>query len=416
MLDLKPSYLSFLLFLIIPRFIDMIFARFLLLILIFACITTEARVVIKDWDNQLDDTEFRKMCLSAKEIIASKNTDFRKIERADIFPIGDSWYLSMEGMFDVYIWENQSWVNLYKAKFWGYNFASLKFINSGNLYSYGGYGFWRVHGEILKFYLHVNEWDILPTSTKLPFGLGLPGYNELFILRQDSLIIFDFKSEKASSVFIPYNDSIPYFANQLVIESKNYTLAVNFNQILLDKKNKSIHYLDRGAFIFIHGSYDGYYRVIDDYIAIYNNKLEFEMTEAINTDIERYHQLYPVNATALSETDSDINYLLILTALVLLGIGGYIFLFRRKIKAPSSEDMHQLVDQLIPIIGKTLSSDELDQALNIPEYLSPENARYKRSKLVNEINDYYRVKFSIDLITRIKDPNDKRKFFYRINP
>ncbi|MBK7426957.1 MAG: LPXTG cell wall anchor domain-containing protein [Saprospiraceae bacterium] len=165
----------------------------------------------------------------------------------------------------------------------------------------------------------------------------------------------------------------------------------------------------------MHGSDDGYYRVIGDSIAIYNNKLEFEMTEAINTDIERYHQLYPVNATALSETDSDINYLLILTALVLLGIGGYIFLFRRKIKAPSSEDMHQLVDQLIPIIGKTLSSDELDQALNIPEYLSPENARYKRSKLVNEINEYYRVKFSTDLITRIKDPNDKRKFFYRIN-
>jgi hypothetical protein len=394
----------------------MIIKRFLLIISVLASSASQAQIVIKDWDKQLDDSEFRLMCRSARQVITSKNTDYRQISRADIFPLEQSWYLTMEGMFDVYKWQNQEWVNLYKPKFWGYNFASLKFVNNGNLYSFGGNGFWKVHGEVIKFYPHVNEWDILHTSAKLPFGLGLPGYNELFILREDSLSIFDLKSEKASSVYIPYNDSIPYFANKKVLESKNYTLSVVFNQILLDKRNKSIHYLARGAFIFIHGRHDGYFHVIGDSVTVYNNMLEFEMAELISADFERYRQLYPVVRTASSETDSGANYLLILSVFIMLGIGGYVYFFRAKSKVPGSEDLSQLVDQVTQMKGNTLSSDELDQSLNIPEYLSPENARYKRSKLVNEINDYYRIRFNTELITRIKDPTDKRKFFYRINP
>ncbi len=384
--------------------------------MVFACDFSQAQVVIKDWDSQLDDLQFRSMCLSAKEIILSRNNDSRQIGRADIFPLDEMWYLTMEGMFDVYKWENQKWINLYESQYWGYNFSSLKFINNGNLYSFGGNGFWKVHGEIIKFYPHARQWDILQSTSTIPAGLGLPGFDELFILRKDSLSIFDFKNEMLSTISLPhFKDSIPQFVNKKVIESKNFVLAINFHQFLLDKRNKSIHQRDRGAFIFIHGQYDGYYHVVGDSVIVYNNKLEFKMAELINLDQEGYQQIYPLNTTTISEAESKVNYFLVGMVLILLGAGGYIYFFRRKKAVAGSEELQQLVDQLIQKIGTTLSSDELDQALNIPEYLSPENARYKRSKLVNEINEYYKITHSRDLIVRIKDPDDKRKFFYKIN-
>ncbi len=373
-------------------------------------------MVIKDWENQLDDKEFLTMCQSAKEIISSKNNDFRQIVRADIFPMKEEWYLTMEGMFDVYKWENQKWVNQYKAKFWGYNFASLKFINDGSLYSFGGNGFWKTHGEIIKFYTHVNEWDILPVTALLPFGLGLPGYQELFILRQDSISIFDIKNEKVNTSFLPnFHDSIPYFANKKVIESKNYTLVVNFNQILLDKRNRSIHQLARGAFIFILGSDDGFYHVVGDSIIIYNNKLEFEMAEIINADFHRYQQVFPVDMREVKKTQAGLNYFIIGFVLIFIIAGVYFFYFKKRHVPAAQEDFQELLERVLRNAGKTLSSEELDETLNIPDYLTPENLRYKRSKLVNELNGMYKIKHSSELITRIKDPADKRKFFYRIN-
>lgn len=394
----------------------MILFRLLIFLLIFACFSSEGQIVVKDWENELDSMEFRQLSLNARDIINSKNNDFRLIVRADIFPMGGAWYLTMEGMFDVYKWEDQKWNNLYDSKYWGYNFASLKFIYNHTLHSYGGSGFWKEHGEIIQFYMHAKEWDILHASNGLPSGLGLPGFHELFILKNDSLLIFNFKNEELSSFKIPqFKGIIPLYVNKKVIESKNYALAINYNQILLDKRNRNIYQRPRGAFIFIHGQYDGYYHVIGDSVVVYNDNLEFEMAELINAEMNTYSQVFPSVDAAGMVTHIHLKYYIIGFALLLLVTGVFYSTFKRKNKTPVFADLQDLVEKLLQNAGEDLSSDALDQTLDIPEYLSPENARYKRSKLVNEINDYYRLKYSGDLISRIKDPEDKRKFIYRIS-
>ncbi len=48
--------------------------------------------------------------------------------------------------------------------FTGDNFNSFDFTLNGNIYSYGGYGFWRNHGLIRVYDAAVREWQIIQTN------------------------------------------------------------------------------------------------------------------------------------------------------------------------------------------------------------------------------------------------------------
>lgn len=52
--------------------------------------------------------------------------------------------------------------------FTGYNFQSIPFTLNGNIYSYGGYGFWKFNGDLRVFLPSISEWDIIPTNIYLP--------------------------------------------------------------------------------------------------------------------------------------------------------------------------------------------------------------------------------------------------------
>ena len=53
-----------------------------------------------------------------------------------------------------------------------YNINGMLFGYNGQLYSYGGYGFWKSNGHIRKFSFIDKEWDIIPTDKEL-FSSGL---------------------------------------------------------------------------------------------------------------------------------------------------------------------------------------------------------------------------------------------------
>ena len=48
-----------------------------------------------------------------------------------------------------------------------YNIDCKNFIYNNNLYSYGGYGFWKTNGNLRKFNQEDREWDIIPLNKEI---------------------------------------------------------------------------------------------------------------------------------------------------------------------------------------------------------------------------------------------------------
>jgi hypothetical protein len=48
-----------------------------------------------------------------------------------------------------------------------YNIASNNFVWDKNIYSYGGYGFWKLNGHLRAFNFLDKEWDIAPTNNEI---------------------------------------------------------------------------------------------------------------------------------------------------------------------------------------------------------------------------------------------------------
>ncbi|MBK8448708.1 MAG: hypothetical protein IPL42_01255 [Saprospiraceae bacterium] len=73
-----------------------------------------------------------------------------------------------------------------------------------------------------------------------------------------------------------------------------------------------------------------------------------------------------------------------------------------------------IIDKILVHTGKTLTQEELDVVLGIDQINPAETQRSKRSNAFKEINHEYSKLYGLDLITRIENPEDKRKYLYQI--
>jgi len=74
-----------------------------------------------------------------------------------------------------------------------------------------------------------------------------------------------------------------------------------------------------------------------------------------------------------------------------------------------------MIVRLLNYSGQKLSQEELDKILEIDNIISIDTMKSRRAALFNEINKEYSIKRGTDLITRVPDPLDKRKFLYYIS-
>jgi hypothetical protein len=79
------------------------------------------------------------------------------------------------------------------------------------------------------------------------------------------------------------------------------------------------------------------------------------------------------------------------------------------------EESEEILQQLLTHDGEKLSTEEFDKVLGIHQIANFDSKRIKRSRLIKAINNQYAEKKGFPLITRIKNPEDKRFVFYKIN-
>ena len=74
----------------------------------------------------------------------------------------------------------------------------------------------------------------------------------------------------------------------------------------------------------------------------------------------------------------------------------------------------EILKRLLLHNEEKLSTEEFDTLLGIQEITNFDSKRIKRSRLIKSLNKRYEEKNGFPLITRIKNPEDKRFVFYKI--
>jgi hypothetical protein len=133
-----------------------------------------------------------------------------------------------------------------------YNIEANNFLYKNHLYSYGGYGFWRLNGQLRSYNFLDKEWDITPTNYEIISN----GYN--WVSQQEGKLFVPFQTITNGSIKGDQNTS-------RVREYDSYSLDLNLMEwkklgtihsktINLVKSNNIVNSFlttDRG-FLFLH--------------------------------------------------------------------------------------------------------------------------------------------------------------------
>jgi hypothetical protein len=118
----------------------------------------------------------------------------------------------------------------------GYNIGSFGFSYKDKIYSLGGYGFWRMNGQLRVFNEKEKEWDIVKLNKEIPFITGTT----------EGIIWLDNKREKFYTAFFILKDEAikskglvdkeyVYDVMELDLKSKEWVKIGNLNPLIINK-------------------------------------------------------------------------------------------------------------------------------------------------------------------------------------
>ena len=403
----------------------------LLLFLISGSQTLGAQIHYRDLAPFSGSGELAQVMEQSRNVLDSLETGGLRILRADILECGGLKYLLPDGLFDVFAWENERWQKKYTGKFHGYNHNSRKFCWNDKLYSFGGNGFWRQHGELTYFEPKTGEWEIVLLDGFDRSGNGLAfGLDSLIYVIQPMAYDMGFVESKKSypSLRIDLaNTSVRLFRhpriqledyrnlNRRTFETDHYLYADSRPAYLIDKTNRKIFTSGIPFFPELAGVAnhpDFFIHSVSDSLAIYDQSGHRLSTLVLNE--QALSQWTP-----LKRNLSQAQKILVVSGsfLPIFSLLAFVAYRRRRKNGNRQEGVafrHTCIPDLLNLTGNTIPAGELDRILGIDRIDNPEKLRYQRAILINEINLEMKTRNKQKLIHRIKDPLDKRRFLYRI--
>lgn len=344
----------------------------------------------------------------------------------------------------------------------GYNIGSFGFNYREKLYSLGGYGFWRMNGQLRVFNEQEKEWDIIKLNKEIPFITGLT----------EGLLWYDTKNEKFYSGFYIHKDEAvksnglgdsEYIYEVMLLDLKgklwnkigdlNLYIQKKIQQIkpitmspwgqlvligekinLLDFKNNKILSLNinHTNYQTIIRSHWGSVFYFSDSTLIFANKNKIDSVKFKYSDFKNTNE--PLFTKASSDgykflTAQNISYLFILISMLLLS---YIYFLRKRINLKNGNDnfvlksasepqtlFDELEIQLLELLirntesGKTTTTDEQNKVLGLSKKNS-EIQKKQRSDIIVNINKKFAfiTKNKEPIIQKRRTDIDKRAFEY----
>ena len=405
------------------------------------------------------DLEYKVLLSKQNRIIPVEQTLF-KINGQEVIKTKDQLYLLISQTGVIYkMVEKQDSVYTFKridaTININYNIDCNNFIWNKNIYSYGGYGFWKLNGHLRAFNFLDKEWDITPTNIEI-ISNGTNWFDKkegkLYVPYQ-MIVNAGIKSAegiKATKI----NDS--YY---LDLATKNWiklgSLNLNTKKLVVDKITSSVFSLDSG---YIYMSEDEAY-----YFNFINNKIyksknpdlnQFFVRRSFIQDIFLYKDsIYSYSPEQRSYTtrklsfdnfealdfpiwglDDNYFYLLAFIVLVLAVLGFTIWIFNRKLNRKLEQSKlkifkSKLINQAfvgteVALISLLLKSSKKGLNVEIAEInhvlgIKDKNVGLQkkvRSDIMNAINEKYKFITQSDnaLINSIRKEDDKRFYEYFI--
>jgi hypothetical protein len=158
-----------------------------------------------------------------------------------------------------------------------YNIGCYNFLYKDQLYSYGGYGFWKTNGHIRQFNALDKQWDIVPMNYEI-FSNGNRWY-----------------SKKAEKLFVPFqiimNTGLKFIPeNQFESQWESYYLDLKqkvwFKLGMLDPSVRKIFADDKNPTAFLSVQ-NGFLHLINDEI-YYFNFIDNKIYKSIKSDYNQF--------------------------------------------------------------------------------------------------------------------------------
>lgn len=352
--------------------------------------------------------QINKISTAAREIRDSLKAQGYTAETFTIRQVQYNYWMTIDGRLDVYEWNGKDWLNLYQGTFHGYNFRSHQFVHNDKLYSFGGYGFWREHGEIIEFLPEKGEWEIIPESKELPYGIGYK-VDSIYYIHSNECFLVDLGIGEINSVPCQYDirGEIP---QGRVFNFEDYILITSFLEDgsqfpLINKRTNEVYLSQRQPFKGIRDR-----RISNSSIYIEGNSMTIIYPDRSSikyrvTDELEYYNL---------ESSQSETWQIAAGGLVILFIGLAILFYRNFNSNKLKNSENQLFEPFKEYSGDLIDSEQLDKILGINGIINRETRKYKRAALVKEINNWSTTNYGKDLIERERDPSDKRFYLYRI--
>lgn len=357
--------------------------------------------------------------------------------------------------FEVLNWNGSTWENLYKGYSGGFNCVPHFFIYKDKIFSYGRYGVWHAHSELLYFDYESGYWENL-SAQNIPINFAGIG---VFLIGDKLISIFgqyvhqssgmDFSEEHGfyfdfnTKTWYPLNVNIesPVTASNWTRRSmdlKDYGVQFHVYEaeigaFLIRKKDLSFKFLRRD-FNRIN-QYSIAYGVGNEMVFLY----EKETPVFFNAEKEWLAQEKIVGGISLKNNYSYIKFmkenwkiLSLIFSLIIIILSWLIYklknydqknhkqgeetLTENQIQADEVDDEIVLITQkLISNSGKTFEIDEFDHLIGIDKVENLEYRRVRRSRLIKMINNYHQQNYGKNLVQREKSDFDKRIVFYKIS-
>lgn len=377
-------------------------------VLVFVKQTSFSQFIYYDQSTATDWKKVSEMAESGRKIRDSLQNLGYPAETFFLHHVGKRIWMSIDGRFDVFEWSENTWVNLYKGTFHGYNHKSEKFTYRDKLFSYRGYGFWREHGEIIEFLPEKGGWEIIPASQGLPFGVGYMR-DSLFYIHADKCYSVHLLQQNIEPVSCQYTirGEIPHgreyhFRDFMLVASH---LKDGYQFPLIDKRTGDIYLSTRQPFKALRDT-----RITNAVIHVRDNDLTIRFPD---DSVVAYHVADEMKYYLKESVPKGLKrYLLWSIAAVFFFAGGGLLMYkrRRQEKTINAEALAAFKEYE----GKLIDSDTLDTILGIQDIIVYETRKFKRANMIKELNTISKIHHGQELILREKNPMDKRFYLYRI--
>jgi len=337
-----------------------------------------------------------------------------------------------------------------------YNIASNNFVWDKHIYSYGGYGFWKLNGHLRAFNFLDKEWDIAPADKEIISN----GYN--WYSNKEGRVYVPFQSIVNAGIIGPESISgiKNYDSYYLDLASKKWiklgSLNTNTRKLIIDNINNNLFTLDSG-YIYTNQDVAYYFNFIANKIYKSNNSElnQFFLRRANSHDIFFYKGTifsfspesqsfstkslsinYYFDALSYPIWGLDDNYFYIVAFIIfILTVFGFsIWLFNRSVnkkleqsqlKILKSKSTNQaFVGSEVALISLLVKNSKKGMNVEIADInhvlgIKDKNVGLQkkvRSDMINAINEKYQfiTQSEISLISSVRKEDDKRFYEYFI--